>query len=179
MKNNMKGFTLIELLVALGLSAMVISLVIYFFIVSLKSYKSVKNQSELQFQTQYILNFMSNKIMSSESIALVKKDELNQYSLIASRQPAIEMSANKIAFKYGEETSENYVFHIVGNDIRYGCGYSDMKPTVELGSYVKNMFISLINEGALKDTNVIKIRLVLEKGNCTYEAVQVVCMRNY
>ena len=178
MKNNKKGFTLIEILVALGLSAMIISLVISFFIVNLKNYKSINDESELQFQAQYILNFMTDKIMESENISLVRKDDLTIYSLSFVRPEGVELISNKISFKYGELSSENYVFHIVSNNIRYGRGDKDMKPTVELGSYIKHMYVSLFEESCLGDAKILKIRLVFEKDNGSYEAEQVAYMRN-
>jgi len=178
MKNNRKGFTLIELLVALGLSAMVISLVISFLIINLKSYKRINNESELQFQAQYILNFMTDKIMESENISSVRKDDLNTYSLSYIRLAGVELTSNKISFKYGVLSSDNYVFHIVNNNIRYGRGDKDMEPTVELGGFVKYIYISLLKEGSLNNAKILKIRLVLEKNNETYEAEQVAYMRN-
>lgn len=178
MNNNKKGFTLIEILVALGLSTMIISLVISFFIVNLKSYKSINDESELQFQAQYILNFMTDKIMESENISLLRKDDLTTYSLSYIRPAGVELISNKISFKYGELSSENYVFHIVNNNIRYGRGDKDIKPTVELGSYIKYMYISLLKESSLSNAKILKIRLVLEKDKESYEADQVAYMRN-
>jgi len=177
-KESNKGFTLIELLVALGLSAMIISLAITFFISNLKSYKSINNESELLFQAQYILNFMTDKIMESENIALVRKDDLNKYSLSDIHLAGAELISNKISFKYGDGISENYVFHIMNNNIRYGIGSEDIKPTVELGSFVKYMYISLLKEENFNNAKILKIRLVLEKDKQIYEAEQVAYMRN-
>ncbi|MGB4438582.1 MAG: prepilin-type N-terminal cleavage/methylation domain-containing protein [Sedimentibacter sp.] len=178
MKNNYKGFTMIELLIALGLSAIIVSLVMGLCIGNFRYYKSLSNESELQFQAQYILNFMTDKIMDSENIVWVRKDDLNYYSLSYLRSAGAEVISNKISFKYGDSSSENYVFHIVNNNIRYGRGEKDIKPTVELGSYVKFMYISLLNEGNFNNAKIFKIRLVFEKDNQTYEAEQVAYMRN-
>ncbi|MDW5300393.1 MAG: prepilin-type N-terminal cleavage/methylation domain-containing protein [Sedimentibacter sp.] len=178
MKNNRKGLTLIELLVALGLSTMIIFLVISFFITNLKNYKSINNESELQFQAQYILNFMTNKIMESENISLLRKDDLNMYSISYIRPVGVELISNKISFKYGELSSENYVFHITNNNIRYGRGDKDIKPTVELGSYIKYMYVSLLKESSLSNAKILRIRIIFEKDNEDYEAEQVVYMRN-
>lgn len=178
MKINNKGFTLIEILVALGLSSLIISLVISFFIINLKNYKKINNEIELQFQAQYIFNFMTDKIMESKNISLVRKDDLNLYSLTYIRPEETEIVINKISFKYGESSSENYVFHLVNNNIRYGRGDKDIKPTVELGSFVKYMYITLLRKESFGYAKVIKIKLVLEKDDETYEASQVAYMRN-
>lgn len=178
MTYNKKGFTLIEMLVALGLFSIIISLVITFFTNSLKNYNSIHSEVELEFQAQYILNFMFDKIMESESVAMVRKDDIREYSLTYIRSPKDELSTNKIAFKYGNLINENYVFHIVNKSIRYGRGEKDIKSTVELGNYVKVMFVSLLKEENLRDANVLKIKIILEKNNQLYEAEQVVYMRN-
>ena len=177
LKNN-KGFTLIELLVTLGLSALVISLAITFFVMNIKNYISINNDSEMQFQAQYMFNFMANKIMESESISLVRKDEIYAYSITLPRTAGDNLLASKISFKFGEGISENYVFHLVNGNIRYGIGGKDIKPTVELGSFVKTMSISLLYDESLGNAKVLKIKLIFEKDNQTFEAEQVVYMRN-
>jgi prepilin-type N-terminal cleavage/methylation domain-containing protein len=177
MSKNKSGFTLIELLVALGLSTIVTSLVVTFFVVNVKTYKELSDESELQFQAQYILNFMSDKIMESENISLMK-NSFNTYSLAAVRPAESLLLTDKISFRYGEETSENYVFQIVNSNIRYGCGDKDINPTVELGNYVKTMHISLLKSESLINVKVFKIHMLLEKGNQSFYAEQVLCFRN-
>jgi prepilin-type N-terminal cleavage/methylation domain-containing protein len=178
MLKSKNGFNLIELLVALGLSAMVTSLVITFFIANINTYKELNDEAELQFQAQYILNFMSDKIMESEGISLMK-NSLYYYSMTSVRSAGSMLPAEKISFKFGSGVSENYVFQITNGNIRYGIGGKDISPTVELGSYVKGMNISLLNSESLINVKVFKIILLLEKGNQSFEAEQVLCMRNY
>ncbi|WP_312833148.1 PilW family protein [Sedimentibacter saalensis] len=177
MLKNKNGFTLIEMLVALGLSALVTSLVITFFVTNIKTYKELNDEAELQFQVQYILNFMSDKIMESDSISLVK-NSLDYYSMTSIRAAGSMLPAEKISFKFGEGASENYVFQVINKNIRYGSGGKDISPTVELGSYVKAMHISLLNSECLKNVKVFKIILLLEKGNQSFRAEQVFCFRN-
>ncbi|MEL7649817.1 MAG: prepilin-type N-terminal cleavage/methylation domain-containing protein [Sedimentibacter sp.] len=176
-KNN-RGFTLVELMAALGLSAVVISLVIAFFVVNVNNYRKINTEAELQFQSQYILNFMSAKIMKSRNISLVRRDEVVDYSLSVQRTADTEMNTVKISFRFGDSTYDNYVFHIVNGNIRYGLGGRDIKPTVELGSFVKNMFISLLKNDSLGNANALRIRLILEKDGQSYETRQIVYMRN-
>ncbi len=177
MLKNEDGFTLIELLVAIGLSVLVTSLVITFFVVNIKTYKELNDEAELQFQAQYILNFMSDKIMESKGISLMK-NSLNYYSMTSVRIAGSMLPAEKISFRFGDGASENYVFQIVNKNIRYGIGGKDLSPTVELGNYVKVMNISLLNSESLINVKVFKINLLLEKGNQSFQAEQVLSFRN-
>lgn len=176
-KSN-KGFTLIELIVALGLSSVVISLVIAFFVINVNNYRKINTETELQFQSQYILSFMSGKIMKSRNISLVRRDDVTEYSLSIPRAADTEMNTAKISFRFGDGTYDNYVFHIVNGNIRYGLGGRDIKPTVELGNFVKYMFISLIENDSLGNANALRIHLILEKDGHSYETRQIVFMRN-
>lgn len=67
-------------------------------------------------------------------------------------------TVNKISFKYGSENEENYVFYIENNNIRYGNGEKDIKPSVELGNYVDGMFISLFEDGSFGNARALIIK---------------------
>ncbi len=168
---------MVELLVALGISSIVIGLIFSFFISNYKGYESVKNDLELQFQAQYILNFMVDKIVNSNSLSLVKQDNVKDYSMTTVRSKETEYPLKKISFKYGNE-EENYVFHIVYNDIRYGKGTKDENSTVELGKFVDSMYISLFEDSSFQNAKALIIKIVMKRDNQTYEAFQAVHMRN-
>lgn len=176
MKN--KGFTMVELLVALGISSIVIGLIFSFFISNFKGYKTVKNDSELQFQAQYILNFMADKIINSKSLSLVKQENTKEYSMVAVRSAGIEYPLKKISFKYGSKIDENYVFHIDLNCIRYGKGSKDENSTVELGKFVDSMYVSLFENSSFENARAVIIKIKMKRDNQTYEAFQAVHMRN-
>lgn len=168
---------MVELIVALGISSVVVGLIFSFFISNYKSYKSVKNDSELQFQAQYILNFMVDKVINSNSISLVKQDNVKDYSMTMVRSKGTEYPLKKISFKYGNET-ENYVFHIILDSIRYGKGTKDILPTVELGKFVDSVYVSLFEDSSFQNAKAVIIRIVMKKDGQTYGASQAVSMRN-
>lgn len=174
MKN--KGFTLLELLITLGISSIVVGLIFSFFIGNYKGYKSVRNDSEMHFQAQYILNFMVGKIINSNSISLARFNTDN-YSMTAVRSAEMEYPVHKISFKYGSE-SENYVFHIRNNIISYGKGEKEKESTVELGNYVYEMYISVLKDESFQNATGVKIKIVMQKDGQTYEAFQAAYMRN-
>ncbi|HHZ02822.1 MAG TPA: prepilin-type N-terminal cleavage/methylation domain-containing protein [Tissierellia bacterium] len=173
-----RGFSLIELLISLCLFSVVMALIFTFFTHNLNSYRKAHNSSEIQFQAQYILNFMTGKILSSNSISLVKPNDVTIYSLTVVRSRDTDFPVKKISFKYGEREDENYIFHIMNNNIRYGNGKKDINPTVELGNYVEEMYISLMKDESFGEAKFIRLKIVMEKDGQRYEAFQGACMRN-
>ncbi len=151
MKNN-KGFTLIELIVVLGLAGIVMSVVMSFFITNYKSYETINTESEVQYQSQYIINFMTNKILAAESF---------------------NKTGNKFIFEYAGEITATFELDEENNKIKYTY---DTEPPVDIGKYVKKLIIE--PNGA--NISEVKITLILEKGNDEegYKAEQVVYMRN-
>jgi prepilin-type N-terminal cleavage/methylation domain-containing protein len=174
MKN--KGFSIIELLVSLGISSIISGLIFSFFIINYKGYKSMRNDSEMQFQAQYILNFIAGRIINSNSISFVRVNTQN-YSVSAVRSAGVEYPIHKISFKCGNE-NENFVFHIINNTIRYGKGEKEMNPTVELGNYVDEMYVSLLKDESFQDAKAVKLKLIMKKDGQSHEAFQAVYMRN-
>lgn len=150
-----KGFTLIELIVVLGLAGIVISVVMSFFISNYRSYETINTESELQYQSQYIINFMTNKILEAEDF-----DGMT---------PGVD-EAKFIYRQAGEE--KKFKFKLVGDEIIYTDIYDIPSPPV--GKYVKAF--TVISEGE----NRVKIVLTLDKGDNSddYPAEQIVYMRN-
>ena len=178
MKKDKKGYTLIELLLSISLCGIIIALIVNFLIFNIKSYNNIYNKTELQHQGNYMLNFMSKKIMESNNMSYVKYNDTTSYGLSSLRIPGVYMKVNQLSFKYGTEISENYVFYLNYNTLWYGKGLKDIKPTVELGSYVDEMYIKLFRNESLGLAKALTIKLVLKKDGQTFEAEQSVYMRN-
>lgn len=168
-----KGFTLVELLVVLGLFGIIISLVMSLFITNLKSYETINNYTELQFQSQYILNFMANKILESKYIELAKANTSSHLKKTGERK------ITKISFRYGIKRNQCYNFEIKNNKIYYGNTCSFYCPTIELGCYIRELKVEPICGKKFKDSDAIRIILILEKDKQIYETEQTVHMRNF
>ena len=175
MKN--KGFTIVELLLSLGISSIVTGLILTFFITGYRTYKTVRNDSEMGFHAQYILNFMAGRIIDSNSISFAKLNTQN-YGMTAVRSGGTEYQVTNVSFKYGNDAAENYVFAIINNNIKYGDGEKDKTATVELGNYVDKMYVSLLKNESFQDARAVKIKIVMKKDSQTYDAFQTVYMRN-
>jgi len=149
---NSRGFTLIELIVTLGLVGIIISIVMSFLMVNLKSYETISIQSELQYQSQYMINFMTNKILEAEKFE--------------------ETTDNIMTFIY--DGDKKFSFKVNDNNELI---FTDVdEEEVTLGRNVTELLIKTSSGGASK----VEITLTLKDGKskpCV--AKQTVYMRNY
>jgi len=163
---HQKGFTLVELLVTLGLAGIIMSLVMSFFIMNIKNYEAINIQSELQYQSQYIINFMTNKILEAEKINTVNynPDESGEKTDI-----------EEISFNHGLDV---FAFVINGDkDMKFVESSSVPTTETDLGKNVK-LNVKPIPNGDFKDANGLEIELILKKGKQEFPIKQTVYMRN-
>lgn len=175
MNSGKKGYTLAELLVSLGIISFVTTLVIAFFIANLNNFEKIKNDSELQFQSQYILNFISNKIMKSKKVSDVRTDKNTRVT----NSPR-EFSISKISLLFNEQDGSCYIFEVRNNRIYYGNGNPDDYVPDELGRYVSELRAAPYPEGkTFAHASALEITIRLVKDNQTYEATQIISMRSF
>lgn len=173
MKRNQKGFTLIELLIALGIMSFITTIVLRFFIINFNNYVKINNDSKLQFQSQYILNFVSNKIMESKNVEVIR---MGSTSIINAKS---EYSITKISLRYGTYNYNCYIFEVRNSKIYYGNSYSYDSANIELGTYVKELKASPYPFGrTFAETDALKITLCLIINGQEYETEQIIFMRN-
>lgn len=145
---NKKGFTLIELIVILGLASIVMLAVMSFFIANYRSYNRLNTESELQYQSQYIINFMTDKILETE-----KFEGLDSGEYIFVNDDGIT-----------ELTFKNQDGKLIFND--------GDKPEVAVGDFITYFHIKP------ESAKEVLITLKLEKDKIAVEASQTVYMRN-
>lgn len=173
MKRNQKGFTLIELLIALGIMSLIISMIFSFFIINFNNYVTINIDSMLQFQSQYILNFVSNKIMESKNVEVIKTGTSNILNAKS------EYSISKISLRYGVYNHNCFIFEVRNNKIYYGNSYSYDSANVELGTYVKELKAAPYPFGkTFAESDALKITLCLISNGQEYKAEQIIFMRN-
>lgn len=169
-----RGVTLFEVLIALGISIMVINLCWMFLFRSQKMYRKIAADTELQFQAQYILEYMNDKIINASNISLIKKNTIN---LINSNK---EETFTEIAFKCGEDNIY-YIFSFNENTkkIFYTKSKTIKGATSELGNCVKSMTITpLPSNSTFNSCKGVLIKIFLEKEEMEYSAEQLIFMRN-
>ncbi|WMJ76662.1 MULTISPECIES: PilW family protein [unclassified Sedimentibacter] len=169
-----RGYTLIELLISMGIMFVVIILAMALFNANVSNFEIISNESELQFQSQYILNFISTRIMESVKIELIRIE--GAASVINSKR---EFSISKMALLYNDQLNLCYIFVVKNNRIYYGNGNSHDAATVELGRYITEMKAAPYPQGkTFAEARALRITIRLRKGNQSYEADQIIYMRN-
>jgi len=93
MKNNTSAFTMAELLISLGIVSIIAAFAIAILTVNFKSAKLLRNDSELEFHSQYILNFLSVKVMEAGEIVYIKSGQSSALNYGG------EIAVDKVAFR--------------------------------------------------------------------------------
>lgn len=158
-----KGFTLVELLVTLGLAGIIISTVMSFFIANIKNYQAINTSAELQYQSQYIINYMTNKLLEANDI----------------------ISVNGNVDESGKKDISDITFKIGSDVLKFQVDASDKiifvdknSNSIELGDNVLSLCMTPILDGKFTDANGLEIELILKDGKQQYTASQTVFMRN-
>ncbi len=173
MHSERSGYTLIELLICLVLISLVIVLLMSFFTANLNSFVRVKNDSELQFQAQYVLNFISNKVMNSGNIADIITYENTRVINLSE-----EISITRISLLYNQQDSLCYIFEVRENKIFYGNAKADGSADAQLGKYISELKVSPFPSGiTFAHARALEITIKLAKDGETYEATQLISMR--
>ncbi len=169
-----RGYTLLELVVSLGIMLVVIILVMSLFNANVSNFEIISNESELQFQSQYILNFISTRVMESVKIEIIRIE--GAASVINSKR---EFSISKMALLYNDQLNLCYIFVVKNNRIYYGNGNSYDSANIELGRYITELKAAPYPEGkTFAEAEALRITIRLKKGNQSYEADQIIYMRN-
>ena len=154
---NKNGFTLIELIVILALASVVMLAVMSFLIANYRSYNVINTESELQYQSQYIINYITDKILEAnkfEGNTFYYNDD-NEVTFTFDADETRDEYKNKIEYRHIDEE---------GNEIT----------KFPLGDYVVGFHIDAETESEV----VIELTLQKDKSE-PYTATQTVYLRNY
>lgn len=172
MKNMTRAFTTAELLISLGIVSIIAIFAMTVLTVNLKSSGLLRNDSELEFHSQYILNFLSKKVMESAEIVYIKSDQPNSLNYSG------EVVVDKISFRYGSDERYCYIFEVRKGKIFYGNDNMRETANAELGVYVAELRMAPYPEGTkFKDAKSVMVTLTLLKNGQNYETRQVYYMR--
>lgn len=144
-----KGFTLIELIITLGLAGIIITVVMSFFTTNMRSYETISTTSELQYESQHILNFMNDKILEAKEF-----DDVNDEFK--------DIDGNVFKFYKNDNDEMIYAYKEVDSNLETIIGRN----------------VSYLNITVSGSNNVIISLALQKKRSEDYSAKQTVFMRN-
>ena len=140
-----KGFTLIELLFTIGISSIVVILIFSFFMNNVKVFDILENEMEIQHQEQFVLDFMTERLMQCSDI----KEVINRGNSNVTNTSE-KVSIKKIVLNGIEPSGKKggYIFQLNYNDdrklydLKYGILSAEINyANMEIANYISKIEI--------------------------------------
>lgn len=171
-----KGLTLIELIVALALTIVVLGVILTFFIVSNKSMKEASIKSDLQREGKVAMELLTSNIMEAKAI-----DKLE----FVEEDSNIKTLGLKL-IKLSEKDIDRVEFSIDNNELKIKKGTLNQSLSSKIKSIKLNNIDSSqdysnksILENLNKDTNVLKLEIIVEDKGMEYKLSNDIVLRNF
>lgn len=186
-KLDHRGVTLIEVITSMSLLFIILPVVLVFFFSGIRSCDGSHDLIEIQNQGQSIINFMSDRVMTSSKIIMIK--DYKGLSFYGSDEK-VELGELKLKddlledFLLTEESlsEEMHIFSIQkdpemeGKSIRYG---NNKVAKTEAGNYIKFIYVEPLPHGnTYEDAKGIKFTMIMEKGNREIKIFRNIYFRN-
>lgn len=175
LKNN-KGFTLVELLVTLAISSVILGLVVSFFIMNIKNFDRSEHQLDLQYESQFAMNYITDLIMEGERISYI--ENINN-SIKTLSNGVVKVREIRIITKKIDESSLNVTtreeIFTVDEDSRK-IYHGDK----EIGDYVDEVIVETVPSNmSYSEARGIIITISLSKANLKKSITSQVFFRNF
>jgi len=179
MKNH-AGFTLIEIMLSLGIIGIILLMLFPLFSISIQIFQKTDDSAELQYQGQFAMNFMGNKIMEAASIEAIFNDKNKN---ITADIPTEKIRISKVVFATTklEDKNELSIFEVKYDKLFYGLADSPYKPaTTEVAAYIKEIWVLPFPEGkSFANARALQVIMHLAKNQKNMEMVGTFHLRNY
>ena len=177
-KLDNEGLTLIELIIAMSISSIVFILVSGMFFTGSKINRDIYNSVEIQQQGQFIMDFITTRVMPSTSIDSIKDTENVSYY---KTDKLIKLGEIRLLDTSLQE-EERHIFSIQkdpkleGRSIRHGI--NDVAK-IELGNYIKEVYVKPLPEGtSYEKAKGIEITIEMQKGEVNLDIYKCIYFRN-
>jgi len=177
---NYAGFTLIEIMLSLGIIGIIILMLFPLFSISIQIFQKTDDSAELQYQGQFAMNFMGNKIMEAVSIEAILNEKNKD---ITDQIPTDKIRISKMVFAKPKPNDKNEVniFEVKYDKLFYGVADSPHKSaTTEVAAYIKEIWVLPFPEGrSFTNAKTLQIIMHLAKNRKNTEIVGTFHLRNY
>lgn len=160
-----KGFTLVEIIIALSISAFITINIVLLSGNSFRLHRNTKVTSQIEIETQVIMNNLKKTIQESSSLVYETKDSKYSYVFtVAGKEVEYLCVGDKIYYtesipedKFSIDTDENY-----------------------LGQYVKELSINNNSSYSLENKNIqtVEVNLTAEQSGIEGSLSETVRLRN-
>ena len=174
-KNKESGITLIELIISISLSSIILLSIVSVFVTSSKIYEDIYSYTEIQQQSHFIMDFLTDTVLHSNDLAYIDKDSSSNthptYGVEICEFSLIDDSLNK---------GERHIFSlrddkkVEGKLLRYG---RKSPTTIEVGNFIDKMYLKTLNGSSHEDIRGVKITLSMKKRGKSFEISKEVYFR--
>jgi Tfp pilus assembly protein PilW len=167
---DIRGISLVELVVTIAIVAIISTTIGTFFIVFTKSYENSKNNIDIQYEAQVVLNEMTNIAMRSQGITRLIKDKKN---VIHFKTPITNPSAITLKEK-------NTVHTFTYNNVEQVIYYNNTQNTTKhiFAKDISNFTVFPNSGQTYSNSDTIEIKFVLNKGDTNLNVSTIVKFRN-
>jgi len=169
-KNN-KGFTLVELMISITIFAIVVAAAFGFMVAGSRSYSSVMNRLNLNFESQLAMNQVSDYIIDCNACLYYRNDML----YIVNKNSDGTYTAN--LFEYRADGGIYYGTGTANLNISTGNFICSVTPNDLLTRDVTEFSVVPITSDGVNVTSAA-VTINFAKGSATYDGVKKVALRN-
>lgn len=170
MARNKKGMTLLEIIIGLGIFAMIVPIMFYFFMSHNKAIDETSVRSNLQFQGQLMREAMTQGFMEGKTVINIYDEHGGKIDFIDSEAPI-----TKIQLKNYEDTEEE--FYTEDNKLYHVKALGTKE---EVGKFLESIKISKVEDKKLQINNIksLNFTISLRDKDVTYDLTFNVYLRN-
>ena len=172
-----KGVTLIEVITSMTLLFIILPVLLTFFYSGTRSSNTSYNINEIQNQGQSIMDFISDRFMTSSSVVMIK-----DYKGRPIYTSDCEEELGELKLQDSLLQEEMHIFSIQndpkveGRSIRYG---NNNIAKIEAGNYIKAIYVRPLPDGkTYEHARGLKFTIIMEKGRKEISIIRDIYFRN-
>lgn len=161
-KNLNKGFTLVEVIMALGIFTIVLGILFPFFLSNYKTINNTSIKSNLQWEAENIMQYVSKSFMEGNSIENIKNIKDNDVEYV----------------KIKLDNDNYYSFKLEGSKLIYESSEKPIKKVIGENVYKFQVIPDNIESENPENITGVDIKIILKKKDIEYTIKDHIFLRN-